>query len=223
MTTKLEDIEKESKAIGKGISTQIVYGNGVKRVPICDLLENDIVTIEVTDFNGHSAKIFEAQMAKALQNGQKAVVVNIDSYGGGVYAALRMVDAINHAKESGCKVITSTRGKAMSCGSLLLAAGDERYVGKYATVMIHQVSTGAFGKMSDVEISVEEAKRLQTILFKILDSTTKDAKPYWEKRVQDNKYGDLYLTADECLDAGLATHVGTPTLIVSVDVKYSVL
>jgi ATP-dependent Clp protease protease subunit len=60
----------------------------------------------------------------------------------------------------------------MSCGFLIAIAGHKRYAYPMATLMYHQVSSGAIGKAKDLEEDLIETKRLQKMLEKhTLDCT----------------------------------------------------
>ena len=84
-------------------------------------------------------------MALAHSTGQKVIPVVIDSYGGQVYSLMSMIAAIESAE---LPVATIVEGKAMSCGAVLLSFGEQgmRFADPHATVMIHDVSSGGYGK-----------------------------------------------------------------------------
>ena len=95
-------------------------------------------------------KDLEAAEDAAIRNEQPIIPISIDSYGGAVYSLLGMIDAIEHCS---LPVATIVESKAMSCGAFLFACGapGHRYVGPNATVMIHTVSSGDFGKIDELK------------------------------------------------------------------------
>ena len=107
--------------------------------------------IRVNKFDEDSAKKFAEQMALAHNTGQKVIPVVIDSYGGQVYSLMSMIASI---KSSDLPIMTVIEGKAMSCGAILFSFGSEgmRYMDKNSTLMIHDVSSGAFGKVEEMEV-----------------------------------------------------------------------
>ena len=115
-----------------------------ERSPLIKELElhKNPVIIRVNKFNEESAKDFATKIAMAHNTGQQVIPVVIDSYGGQVYSLMSMISAI---KNSDLPVATIIEGKAMSCGAILFSFGEEgmRYMDPYATVMIHDVSSGA--------------------------------------------------------------------------------
>lgn len=89
-----------------------------------------------------------------------SITVTIDSPGGHVIPGFHLFDHILDLREQGHKIDTRTRGYAASMGGILLQAGETRSMGPNATLMLHEVSFGASGKIGDVEDSVEFAKLL---------------------------------------------------------------
>ena len=122
------------------------------------------VIIRVNKFNEESAKKFAQQMAQAHNTGQKVIPVVIDSYGGQVYSLLSMIAAIRDAE---IPVATIVEGKAMSCGVVLFSCGTEglRFITPEATLMIHDVASGAFGKNEEIQASAKETKRLNKQIY----------------------------------------------------------
>ena len=103
------------------------------------------IVIRVNKFDEESAAKFSAQMSAAQSTGQTMIPIVIDSYGGQVYSLMSMIANI---KSSKIPVATIVEGKAMSCGALLFSYGVSgyRFMDKHATIMIHDVSSGARGK-----------------------------------------------------------------------------
>ena len=88
----------------------------------------------------------------------KPIKIYIDSYGGAVYQCFGLLSVMERSKTPIHTIVT---GCAMSCGFLILISGHKRFAHKMSTPLYHQVSSGAFGKVQDMEEKVEEAKRLQ--------------------------------------------------------------
>lgn len=196
------------------------YGSNIKTVPLQDIVFRAPVALEVDDFDRDAAKAFEVGVAAALRSRQPFLPVVIDSFGGQIYALNRMLDALRAAQSRGVQVVTVAAGKAMSCGAILLAAGDRRYVARDAHVMIHDAWSFNWGKTSELR---ENAKHLETLDargYEILDEVCRKPSGYWKQRVHDIGHADLYLTADECLRTGLATHIGVPNLGLRVEIQY---
>jgi ATP-dependent Clp protease protease subunit len=99
----------------------------------------------------------------------KPIKIYIDSYGGYVYQCFGLLSIMKACKTPIHTIVT---GCAMSCGFLIAIAGHKRYAYPMATLMYHQVSSGAIGKAKDLEEDLIETKRLQKMLEKhTLDCT----------------------------------------------------
>jgi ATP-dependent protease ClpP protease subunit len=205
--------------ISDSSSYQLVLDPEIKVTALKDLLIREPVSIEVNEFDHQSARDFELGVAQAIKAKQQFLVVTIDSYGGDVYACFRMVDAVRKAQELGLEVITVAKSKAMSAGALLLSSGSVRFVNQDAQVMIHHVSSGAWGKTPDLFNDATHVKYLDTRMLEILDSSCEQVPGYWAARIHDNKHSDLYLTAAQCLEARLGTHIGDPSLTFEVSIS----
>lgn len=87
------------------------------------------------------------------------MMIVFDSPGGAVIPGFHLFDHILQLREDH-QIDTVTRGYAASMGGILLQAGERRLMGPNATLMLHEVSFGAQGKITDVEDTVEFAKLL---------------------------------------------------------------
>lgn len=131
------------------------------------------------------------------------IEIVFDSPGGSVFAGLALFDFIQTLKESH-HVATSTVGMAASMGGILLQAGDERIAGRNSFMLIHEVSSGSMGKVSDMEDSVKFANKLQDRLVGILAErstlTERQIKARWKKT-------DWWLDSTEMLELGFIDRV----------------
>ena len=130
------------------------------------------------------------------------IQVLLSTYGGDVYDGLSLYDAI---KNSNTEVDITCFGKIMSMGIIILLASKNRKAYRNTTFMIHEISSGAIGKLADLEESVDEAKRLNKVLFDIIEKETKITKSQLEKIY--NKKQDWFITAEEALKLGIITEI----------------
>lgn len=70
------------------------------------------------------------------------ISVWIDSYGGSVFAATGIYNALMKHKNTGAKVVTNIDGKAMSAATVPFMAGDERNISPGAIFMVHNPLMG---------------------------------------------------------------------------------
>lgn len=183
-------------------------------------LRKQPVAIRVNKFDEESAKKFSDAMSEAQNTGQPIVPVIIDSYGGQVYSLLSMVGDI---KASKIPVATIVQGKAMSCGALLFSYGafGHRYMDKHATLMIHDVSTGAHGKVEEIKADAKESDRLNQWLYREMATNCGKEEEYFLKMIHERSHADWYLDAAEAQSHGLANHLRVPDLKLKIDVEYS--
>ncbi len=181
-------------------------------------LHNSPVTIRVNKFTEDSAAEFARKVAMAHNTGQDVIPVIIDSYGGQVYSLMSMISEI---KNSELPVATIIQGKAMSCGAILFSFGTEgyRFMDPHATVMIHDVSAGAIGKIEELKANSEEANRLNDQVFKMMAQNIGKSDKYFLKRIHEKGHADWYLTPEECKKINLANYLRVPVLNIRVKVE----
>jgi len=130
------------------------------------------------------------------------IIINSD--GGDVYEALGMVDFIQSLD---VKVNTICRGRAMSAAALLLCAGTgTRAASKNSTIMFHEISSGIYGKSSDMKANVQHTEKLEEILISIITANSKKDSNFWKERILK----DYYLSPDEALELGVIDTIIQP-------------
>ena len=181
-------------------------------------LKKTPVVIRVNKFTEDSAKKFANEMAAAHNTGQPVIPVVIDSYGGQVYSLMSMIAAIKNAD---VPVATIVEGKAMSCGAILFSFGEEgrRYMDPHATIMIHDVSSMAWGKVEEVKVSADETNRLNQIVYKMMAQNCGKEDEYFLEQVHERGHADWFLDADDAKKHNLANHLRLPTVEIDIGVK----
>lgn len=172
-----------------------------------------------------SAKKFredlEAAESLAKRAKQDIIPIVIDSYGGSVYALLSMVDTIQNCK---IPVATIVESKAMSAGAVLFTFGAEghRYIGPNATIMIHDVSSFAFGKEQEIRASSEEAKRLNETIYRMMaENCGHKDKNYFYDKITEKRGADWFMDAEEAESHNLANHVALPEMELKLSMDWS--
>jgi len=148
------------------------------------------------------AAFLEQMTALEYIDHTKPITIYIDTYGGSVDAALLMYDCM---RTSSCPINTVGIGKVMSAGVLLLSAGDKgyRFVSPNTRIMIHEISGGSMGTVSEMETSVAEIKRMQDIYITLLAKHTGQTKA----KVLKDMQGDNYMSANQAIKYGIADKV----------------
>jgi ATP-dependent Clp protease, protease subunit len=126
----------------------------------------------------------------------------INSPGGGVYAGLGLYDTMQFVTPD---IATICTGMAASMAAVLMAAGaaGKRSALKHSRIMMHQPSAGAAGQASDVEITVNEVRKIKHELYEILSNHTGQT---MEKIAKDSNR-DYWMTADDAKAYGLIDEV----------------
>ncbi len=166
------------------------------------LLKNRIVFLG-GDVTSDTANIIIAQLLfLEKEDPEKEIQFYINSPGGSVYAGLAIYDAMNLVK---CPVSTTCIGMAASMGAVLLSAGekDKRYILPNSRVMIHQVSSGFRGTLSDINIQAKETNTLMDRLMEIMSKNTNKS----IEQVREDCERDLWMSAEEALAYGIVDKI----------------
>lgn len=184
------------------------------------LIDDLPVVIRVRKFDEASAKEFSSLVTKAQNTGQPVLPIIIDSYGGQVYSLMSMISDIKHSR---IPIATIVQGKAMSCGAILFSFGSEgmRYMDPDSTLMIHDVSSMAWGKVEEVKVSAAETERLNKKIYHMMAENCGQHKDYFLDIVHDKGHADWFLEADECKKHNLANKLHVPELKIETKVQFS--
>jgi ATP-dependent Clp protease protease subunit len=182
-----------------------------------ELNQNPVVVV-VNKFDEPAADEFRNKFSLAQSTGQKVIPVVIDSYGGQVYSLMSMISTI---RSSTLPVATIVEGKAMSCGAVLLSFGHEgmRFMDPDATVMIHDVASGQWGKNEEVKASAAETDRLNKKIFSMMSKNCGKEEDFFHKAIHERGHADWFLEANLCKEIGLVNHIRVPTFDIKIDVS----
>lgn len=130
----------------------------------------------------------------------KDITVWIDSYGGSVFAAAGIYNAL---KEHDGKITVKIDGKAMSAASVIAMAGDEILMSPVAVMMIHNPLTYAYGNMHDLR---KVADVLDTVKDSIVNAyVTKTGRS--RDRVSQMMDDETWMSANVAVKEGFADGV----------------
>jgi ATP-dependent Clp endopeptidase proteolytic subunit ClpP len=150
------------------------------------------------------AAIGDLNVLSRRHAGQPLTIV-LNSPGGTVLPGLALYDHIRDLSARGHHITTKVRGMAASMGGILLQAGDTRVVGPEALVLIHEVSAGTIGKVSEMQDRVNFSKLLWDKLAKILARRSKMS----AEEIQKATYKfDWWISAEEAVEKGFADQIG---------------
>jgi ATP-dependent Clp protease protease subunit len=124
------------------------------------------------------------------------IYLHINSFGGCIYSALSTIDTILNSK---IPVISIIEGSAASAATLISMVCHKRYMMKNSYMLIHQLSTGAYGKYAELRDEYINNKKFMSILYKLYyEHTTMDINTI--KKLMKH---DLWLDYEECLNYGI--------------------
>ena len=128
--------------------------------------------------------------------------LRINSYGGSVFAAFGSIDYIMKSKTP---VYTYIDGCAASAGTIMSVCGEKRFMGENAYMLIHQLSSGMWGKYQELQDDMKNSDNLMKRIKEIYDAKTKIPKT----KMDDLLKHDLWWDAKTCLKYGLVDEILT--------------
>ena len=131
---------------------------------------------------------------------QQPIYLHITTDGGDVYAAFSMVDCI---KSLDVPVYSVVDGLVASAGTIISVAAKKKYICPNAYMLIHQLSSGIWGKMSWIE---EQVSNLNKIMTHITDLYLKHTS-LKEKELKKLLLTDITWNAEECIKKGIADEI----------------
>ncbi len=171
------------------------------------------------EFNQTTAFELRKQILEYVKLGPDVpVIIYINSYGGQVDALNSILDTLDSIPN---KVITVCAGTAMSAGAVLLAYGDERYIGRNSRVMVHQISSGTYGTVHEIKESTKEMTRMNHAFAKVIAKKTGQSLKKIKEIFRENT--DKYFNATESVKFGLADQIGMPRLVEKTVTVYAVV
>jgi ATP-dependent protease ClpP protease subunit len=128
--------------------------------------------------------------------------LRINSYGGSVFAAFSSIDYMNQSKTP---IYTYIDGCAASAGTIMSVCGDQRFIGENSYMLVHQLSSGMWGKYQELQDDMKNSDNLMKRIKEIYESKTKIPKTKMDEILKH----DLWWDARTCLKYGLVDEILT--------------
>ena len=178
-------------------------GMGERAYDIYSRLLKERIVFLNDEVNHQTASLVIAQMLHlAYEDPKKDILFYINSPGGSVYDGFAIYDTMNYIKPD---VQTICVGLAASMGAFLLSAGakSKRVALPHSKIMIHQPSSGTRGKVTDMQIDLEESIRTKKQLNELL------AKHTGQKlsKIEHDVERDFWMQAEDAKAYGLIDSV----------------
>ena len=128
------------------------------------------------------------------------IYLHINSYGGSVFAGFSSVDYIIN---SSVPVVSVIEGCAASAATIMSVVASHRQINKHAYMLIHQLSSGMWGKYQEQKDAIANSDRLMEMIISIYEDHTKIPKKELNKLLKH----DLWWDAETCLKYGLVDEI----------------
>tara|TARA_R110000824_G_scaffold10167_3_gene45098 strand:+ start:517 stop:1164 length:648 start_codon:yes stop_codon:yes gene_type:complete len=126
--------------------------------------------------------------------------LHINSFGGSLFAGLATVDVIRNLKSD---VHSIVEGAAASAATIISVVCTKRSMGRYSKMLIHQLSSGAYGKYNELEDDMENNSHLMSTIKEIYKVYTNVPM----KKLNEILKHDLWFDSKTCLELGLVDEI----------------
>ena len=178
-------------------------GNGERAMDLYSRLLKERIIVVQGEIEPGMANIIKSELLFLESEDPDAdITMYIDSPGGEVATGMGIYDTMQYIKPD---VATICTGLAASMGSVILMGGTKgkRSALPHAEIMIHQPSSGAQGKISDMEASFKQAMRIKEMMHNLYaEITGKDV-----ETIARDMDRDYWMTPDEALKYGIIDKV----------------
>lgn len=127
---------------------------------------------------------------------KQPIYLHLTTDGGVIHSAMSIIDCI---KSLSVPVYTVIDGYVASAGTLISLAGEKRYMCENAYMLIHELRSGLWGKMTEINDEYCNLKRLMKHIIKIYVSNTNLTK----SELTDILKKDINWNLNECMAKGL--------------------
>jgi len=131
---------------------------------------------------------------------QEYIYLHINSFGGSVFSAFSVIDTIKNLK---VPVVSIIEGAAASAATLISVVCDYRIIYQTSYMLIHQLSSGSWGKMSELEDEMENLKELMNAIRKIY----KEHANIPDGEIDEILKHDIWWNSDIALSKGLVDEI----------------
>ena len=179
---------------------------GERSYDIYSRLLKDRIIFLSGEIDDNTANLVVAQMLfLEMENPDLDINLYINSPGGSVTAGMAIYDTMQYIK---CPTATLCVGMAASMGAFLLAAGakGKRRALPNSEIMIHQPSAGTSGKVTDMQIYLDQFQRIKTNMNPFLAERTGKT----VEEVKNATERDNFMDAKQALEFGIVDEIVAP-------------
>lgn len=166
---------------------------------------NDDITYETAFALNKELRAVETRVrttAAALDIAPMPIYLHITTHGGCIHSAFSVVDCIGQLS---LPVHTIADGFVASAGTLITLAGEKRFITENAYMLIHELRSGVWGKMSSIDEEYGNLKKMMNHITEYYIKKTSISKKSLEKLLTK----DIIWDSKECIEKGLVDEVYT--------------
>lgn len=166
-----------------------------------DIIDDDDAWLyELLDMKHSAPNAFRNELD---QFAGKNITVWIDSYGGSVFAATGMCNALMNHKSTGASVTTIGDGKVMSAAVSLFLAGDKRKASPGCAFMVHDPGASAKGYASTLRKAADVLDVVKETIVNIYQTVTGLSR----EKIAEMMSNETYMDARAAIKNGIATEM----------------
>lgn len=181
------DMKKEEKV--ERVNNHIYFYSEVNRNSILELI---LLIKEIEEEN--------ISMSHRMNIQEIPIYLHIQSEGGSIFAVFSAIDTVQECK---VPVHTIIEGNVASAGSLLSIVGKKRYIRPHSYILIHELSSGFWGKFSEIEDDFMNLKELMVQIKNLYQEYTTIPK----KKMDEILKHDIWWNSDICISYGLVDEI----------------
>ena len=133
------------------------------------------------------------------------IYLHINSLGGSLYNSYAAVDTIKNLR---VPVYSIIEGCAASAGTIISVVCDKRFISENAYMLIHQLNSSMWGKMSEIQDEYNHLNELMQQIKGLYGKYTKIPK----KELTELLKHDIWLSPQKCIKYGLVDALYDSTL-----------
>jgi ATP-dependent Clp protease protease subunit len=162
------------------------------------------VARQILEINADDRKLRKIAKISGYKYKPQPIKIWIDSFGGQVYQCFGLLSIM---EASATPIHTIVTGCAMSCGFMIAIHGHKRFALAKSTLLYHQVSSIALGKVAEMEERLVQSKKLQKDIEDMVVEKTKITRKRLLQSYKEKE--DWYITADEAKTLGCVDEIIT--------------
>lgn len=157
------------------LDKQALVERDERSVPFLDQLQYSLADSRIVPVHGIIDNVLSSltnfRLQYLLSRSDDPITIQLNSLGGDVYQGLALYDSIRAASEK-TEINVVALGTCMSMAVVVLQAGTKRYSLPNTSFLMHEISSFAAGKLSELKDEQSEMARLEGVMNQIVADRT---------------------------------------------------